>query len=106
MDSRWIRLLRTSLRLDPPAEGVEGRDEDDYLAFLLDSAERQTLDYLQRPAGDLADANGDYPLPVTHAIIMLASHAYDQGRETAGPANLREIPYTVEAKLRPYRKLT
>lgn len=49
-------------------------------------------------------AAGSVPLPIRHAILMLAAHWY-QNRETAAAGGAAELPYAVSALIAPYRRV-
>lgn len=81
-------------------------DDDDYLGFLLESAESSVVRWTQRSLPELqAMGDGDLPLALQQAIMMLAGHWYNQ-REAVSGAQMTEVPYSLQALIKPYRKLT
>ena len=49
---------------------------------------------------------GDGKLPATlqQAVLMIAGHWYNQ-REAVSGVQMAEVPYTLQALIKPYRKL-
>lgn len=80
-------------------------DDDTLLQFYLDAAEAHVIQATNRTAEELAAIGlGRFPKPLQLATYALAAHWYNQ-REAAGTA-MQEIPYTVQAMVRPFRKLS
>ncbi|WP_296090313.1 head-tail connector protein [uncultured Alloprevotella sp.] len=80
-------------------------DDDAYLAHLLATAEQAVVNETQRSREELVDmGGGQWPQPITHAIMMLGAHWYNQ-RESASSAQFSEVPNALQALVKPYRKL-
>ena len=94
-----LELLKKHVRADDFA------DDDDYLAFLLDAAERHVWNATNREAEELIEMGGG-KLPPTRqqAALLIAGHWYNQ-REAVSGVQMAEVPYTVQALIKPYRKL-
>ena len=81
-------------------------EDDDYLSFLLDSSEESVVRWTQRTIEEICSLNGGYfPLNLQQAIIMLAAHWYNQ-REAVSNVQMAEVPYSLQALIKPWRKLT
>ncbi len=79
--------------------------DDDYLSELLEESEAQVLVMTRRSAEELKAMNGgEFPLPLRRAILMLAGHWYNQ-RESAAGVMMHEVPDSLRALTRPWRKL-
>lgn len=85
------------------ADDFDGDDE--YLQHLIDAAEQSVVEATNRDMADLVErGGGEFPLPLTHAIMLLAGHWYNQ-REAVSAGQMAEVPYTLQALVKPYRKL-
>ena len=95
-----LELLKRHVRAD------EFADDDEYLQVLLDTAERYVIHATNRSYAELKglECDGGIPLPLRHAILMLAGHWYNQ-REGVATASMQEVPYSMQALIKPYRKL-
>lgn len=92
-----LDYLKANLRID-------GDAEDAHLRTLLDVAEERIVLDTHRTREELALADGSYPTPLTHAIIILAGHLYDEpGVMTQGG---KEMPYNISYLIAPYRRLS
>jgi len=83
--------------------------DDTYLQHLLDAAEAHVIGMTNRTAAELmvpGSSEGTTVLPVQlqQAVIMLAGHWYNQ-REAVSGVQMAEVPYTLQALIKPYRKL-
>ncbi len=94
-----VALLKQHVRADDFA------DDDDYLEHLLGAAEEYVCNATNR-TGDELTALGDGKLPATlqQAVLLIAGHWYNQ-REAVGGVQMSEVPYTLQALIKPYRKL-
>lgn len=91
-----LALLKTHVRAD------DFDDDDTYLAHLLEVAETVVVKATRRSIGELTDmAAGQFPAELTHAALLLAGEWYAT-REAATAAELKPIPFGVEALIRPY----
>lgn len=95
-----LSLLKVHVRADDFSE------DDAYLQHLLDAAEQHVADNTNRSLADLVElGGGELPMPLTHAVLLLAGHWYNQREAVAGVA-MAEVPYTLQALLKPYRRLS
>lgn len=95
-----LELLKKHVRADDFA------DDDDYLAHLLDAAEQYVCTATNREAAELLEMGGGEHLPATlqQAVLLIAGHWYNQ-REAVSGVQMAEVPYTLQALIKPYRKL-
>jgi len=99
MASVDISLLKQHVRADDFSE------DDQYLQHLLEAAEQYVCDATNRTTDELLKLGGE-ALPVTlqQAVLMIAGHWYNQ-REAVSGVQMAEVPYTLQALIKPYRKL-
>lgn len=95
-----LELFKKHVRAD------EFTDDDELLQFYLGAAETLVIRYTHRTEGELIEIGGgdEFPAPVKQAIMMLAGHWYNQ-RESVAGVQMHEVPDTLAAILKPYRKL-
>ena len=94
-----LALFKKHVRADDFA------DDDEYLEHLLDAAEASVVASTNRTFQELAGYNdGDFPVPLKHAVMMLAAHWYNQ-RESVSSTQMSEVPDSLQALVKPYRKL-
>lgn len=94
-----LALFKKHVRADDFA------DDDEYLEHLLATAEVSVITATNRTERELTENNnGEFPAPLKHAVMMLAAHWYNQ-RESVGSVQLAEVPDTLQALVKPYRKL-
>ena len=95
-----LALFKKHVRADDFA------DDDEYLQHLLDTAESVVITATNRTQEELAQVgNGhDVPTPIKHAIMMLGAHWYNQ-RESVSSVQMRAVPDSLQALIKPYRKL-
>lgn len=93
-----LALLKKHVKAD------DFSDDDQYLQHLLDAAEQHVCRATNHDVIDELDENGETPLPIVQAILMLAGHWYNQ-REAVSGVNMVEVPYSFSALLKPYRRL-
>lgn len=99
-----LELLRKQTYTDDCAtEQIPG--DDRYLQGLLDAAEEWVSMYTHRPLGELCDGSGTLRPSVSHAVLMLAAHWYNQ-REAAVTGSMSPAPYGIDTLLRPFRRLS
>lgn len=95
-----LELLKKHVRAD------DFSDDDDYLANLLETAREAIICATSRTEAELcALGGGRFPLMLDRAILLLAGHWYNQ-REAAATVSMQEVPYTLQALVKPFRKLT
>ena len=99
MASGDISLLKQHVIADDFSE------DDQYLQHLLEAAEQYVCDATNRTTDELLKLGGE-ALPVTlqQAVLMIAGHWYNQ-REAVSGVQMAEVPYTLQALIKPYRKL-
>lgn len=85
---------------------VDFDNDDEYLLHLLDAAVAHTRTATARTEDELNEIGGghEWPAPLQHAALMLASHWYNQ-REAVASTAMSEVPLSFEALVKPYRKL-
>jgi uncharacterized phage protein (predicted DNA packaging) len=93
-----IELLELHVRAD------DFSDDDQYLAHLLDAAEQYVCTATNRSSEELVDDEGKLPAMLQQAVLLVAGHWYNQ-REAVSGVQMAEVPYTVQALIKPYRKL-
>lgn len=94
-----LALFKKHVRADDFA------DDDEYLSYLLEVAEETVIIATNRTGQELLDGNnGVVPAPLQHAIMMLAAHWYNQ-RESVSSVQMHEVPDSLQALVKPYRKL-
>lgn len=80
--------------------------EDELLTLYGDAAERTVQNYLQRDWAEMETLyRGTWLQPVRTATLMLVAHFYER-REPVSNANMYSVPYTFDAILKPYMRLT
>lgn len=95
-----LTLLKQHVRAD------DFSDDDTYLSHLLEAAEQHVVDSTCRSVSELLSmGGGSLPPTLQQAVLMIAAHWYNQ-REAVSSAQMAEVPYTVQALLKPYRRLT
>lgn len=94
-----IALLKQHVRAD------DFSDDDQYLAHLLEAAEQYVCKATNRDSDELVDAaTGKLPATLQQAVLLIAGHWYNQ-REAVSGVQMAEVPYTMQALIKPYRKL-
>lgn len=95
-----LELFKKHVRAD------DFSDDDEYLQSLLDTAEVHIVRETHRDVGELCElGDGDLPLPLSHAIMLLAAHWYNQ-REAVSATQMHAVPMGIQALVKPYRKLS
>jgi len=95
-----LELLKKHVRAD------EFATDDEYLQYLLDTAEEYVATATNRTTEELK-ALGDgtqYPLMLQHAVLLIAGHWYNQ-RESVSAVQMYEAPDALQALVKPFRKL-
>ena len=95
-----LGLLKKQVRADDFA------DDDAYLQHLLDTAKEAVVTATNRTEAELCEmgADGHLPRMLLQAALMLAAHWYNQ-RESVSTVAMHEVPDSVQALVKPYRKL-
>ncbi len=94
-----LALFKKHVRADDFA------DDDSYLEHLLNTAEDAVITATRRTERELTALNGgEFPAPLTHAMMMLAAHWYNQ-RESVSSVQMHEVPDALQSLVKPYRKL-
>lgn len=76
--------------------------DDEYLTHLLEAAEVSVVTATNRTIEELTDSNGGmFPVPLKHAIMMLAGHWYNQ-RESVSTVQMHEVPDGLQSLVKPY----
>ena len=94
-----LALFKKHVRADDFA------DDDAYLQHLLDTAEAAVVSDTNRGLPEILGMHGgDFPAPLAHAVMMLAAHWYNQ-RESVSAVQMHAVPDSLQALVKPYRKL-
>lgn len=94
-----ITLLKQHVRAD------DFSDDDQYLAHLLEAAEQSVCTATNRTSDELVEmGGGKLPVMLQQAVLLTAGHWYNQ-REAVSGVQMAEVPYTLQAIIKPYRKL-
>lgn len=99
MDYVSLELLKKHVRAD------DFTDDDVYLSHLLEAAEQYVCEATNRTQDGLLKAGGGLlPATLQQAILLIAGHWYNQ-REAVSGVQMAEVPYTLQALIKPFRKL-
>lgn len=94
-----IALLKMHVRAD------DFSDDDQYLQHLLDAAEQYVCKATNRTTDELLElGGGELPAMLLQAVLLIAGHWYNQ-REAVSGVQMAEVPYTLQALIKPYRRL-
>lgn len=95
-----LNLVKVHVRAD------EFADDDEYLKHLTETAEEFVVGMTNRSLEELyaMSVDGALPKPLVQAVLLCVGHWYNQ-RESVAAVNMTEVPYTVQALVKPYRKL-
>ena len=99
MATTKLELLKKHVRAD------DFSDDDEYLKHLLNAAEDYVCTATNRDVEELLEMGGDeLPASLQQAVLLIAGHWYNQ-REAVSGVQMAEVPYTLQALVKPYRKL-
>lgn len=85
---------------------VDFDDDDDYLVYLLESAEERVIKDTNRTVEELSSMNGgNFPSSLKQAIMLLAAHWYNQ-REAVSSVQMAAVPYSLGYLINPWKKIT
>lgn len=93
-----LELLKKHVKADDFSE------DDAYLMHLLETAEETVITATNRTRAELTGDGCGLPKPLDQAILMLAAHWYNQ-RESVSAVQMHEVPSSMQALIKPYRKL-
>lgn len=95
-----LALLKKQVRADDFSQ------DDAYLEHLLDTAKKTVITATNRTEAELRemDSEGHLPKMLLQAALMLAAHWYNQ-RESVAAVAMHEVPDSVQALVKPYRRL-
>lgn len=96
-----LELVKKQVRAD------EFADDDALLQSYTEAAEEYVINGTRRTLDELKAMSADgmsFPKPLEQAVLMLVGHWYNQ-REAVTGIQMREVPYTFQALVLPYRKL-
>lgn len=94
-----LALFKKHVRADDFAE------DDEYLQYLLEVATSSVIIATNRSQQELERmGGGSLPLPIVQAILMLGAHWYNQ-RESASTIQMHSVPDSLQALIKPFRKL-
>ncbi len=95
-----LALLKKHVRAD------DFSDDDEYLTHLLTAAEQHVCRATNRSTEEMLQmGGGTFPAELQQAILLIAGHWYNQ-REAVSGVQMAEVPYTLQALIKPFRKLT
>lgn len=80
---------------------IEGNAEDTLLESLGEAAEVTVLNLIERTQEDIEAEFGNVPAPIRQAILMYADHLYNH-RGIVNPTALYNVPYSIDAMIKPY----
>lgn len=81
-----------------------GHDEDDvYITSLIETAEEQLANCINRPLSEVLKDDGTLPAPLRHAIKILVAKLYAY-REGDALGNVRDASFTLANLFMPYRR--
>lgn len=94
-----LALFKKHVRADDFA------DDDAYLEYLLETAEAAVIRATNRTQEELEQmGGGEIPAPIKHAIMLIGAHWYNQ-RESVSTVQMHAVPDSLQALIKPYRKL-
>ena len=94
-----LTLLKKQVRADDFSE------DDAYLEHLLNTAKEAVVTATNRTLDELHELGaGHLPKMLLQACLMLAAHWYNQ-RESVSSVAMHEVPDSVQALVKPFRKL-
>lgn len=94
-----LELFKKHVRSD------EFEEDDDLLQHYLDAATSAVVRFTQRTEDELSEmGGGEFPVELVQAIIMLGASWYNQ-RESESSVQLYSVPNSLQALLKPFRKL-
>ena len=99
--------MEPSLALLKKQDRADDFSQDDaYLEHLLDTAKETVITATNRTEAELRemDSEGHLPKMLLQAALMLAAHWYNQ-RESVAAVAMHEVPDSVQALVKPFRKL-
>lgn len=94
-----LALLKKHVKADDFTE------DDAYLQHLLDVSRSAVIRATNRDESELiSPENGEIFPELKQAILMLAAHWYNQ-RESVSAVQMHEVPSSMDALVKPFRKL-
>lgn len=93
-----LALFKKHVRADDFA------DDDELMQHYVDAAEAWVIQATNRTEDELQDESGNYPAQIKQAVLLLAAHWYNQ-RESVAGVEMRQVPDTLQALIKPFRKL-
>ncbi len=80
--------------------------DDVYLQHLLDTAKAHVIRSTARTEAELIEMGDGTNLPdeISHAILMIAAHWYNQRESDAG-VQMHAVPDALQALIKPFRRL-
>jgi len=83
---------------------IDSNAEDSLLELYAESAEETCLSMIDRTLDEVCELFDGIPASLKHAVLMLVDHSYAQ-RSPASPQQLYNVPYTIDALLKPLMNL-
>lgn len=79
------------------------KDDDDYLIYLADVAEKTVEKHIDNNLSDLANSRGDIPSPLLHAMLLFIGDMY-ANRESISYSSVTEVPFSYDYLLTLYKR--
>ena len=83
-----IELIKKHLNIDEYYE-----DDDNYLAYLCEVAEKTVEKHIDTDLGSLISEYGELPAPIAHAILLFIGDMY-KSRESVSFGSVTSIPFS------------
>lgn len=99
-------MANVSLEIFKKHVNVDFTCDDTYLQGLLDAATAHVIGMTNRTQAELNEMSDGNSLPdqIVMAVYTLGAHWYNQ-REAVAGTPMTEVPHTLEALVKPFRKL-
>ena len=83
---------------------IDSQEDDILLEQIGEAAEQTVLNLLERDLDDIRAEFHCVPAPIKQAVLMMATHLYEY-RGVVNPTALYNVPYSIDAMLKPYIRL-
>jgi len=84
---------------------IDSNAEDTLLELYGNAAEETVLALLERTLDDIYDEYACIPIRLKQAVLLLVDNSY-ANRSAVSPTQLYNVPYTLEALIKPLMSLT
>ncbi len=82
---------------------VEHNEDDEYIFSLIETAEENLSDLINRPLWDVEKSGEKLPAPLKHCVLLLIGNLY-ANREGTRVGKVQQVPYTLANLYMPFRK--